>query len=216
MESTNSTEEYINRTLSSFIVQEPPHFYRFYMIMRDLTGLVLFPLICFLGLPANIFGIIILSMKQMRTSTSVFLIALAVTDLIKIFDDILYFVSILINDISPEVGPKLYAYLYPYTHYVFNATMMAAAWITVAIAIERYVAVCHAYKAKLLCTITHSVIISGCIIVSSFIFSIPYALRYTMSHHQNNTETDSTVSLAVSTLWIRNDFGLICIEKTYI
>ena len=46
----------------------------FYYVARFLTGLVFYPVVCSLGLAGNILIIIVLSRKQMRSSTSSYLI----------------------------------------------------------------------------------------------------------------------------------------------
>ncbi|CAC5405013.1 unnamed protein product [Mytilus coruscus] len=143
----------------------------------------------------------------MRTPTNVFCIALAASDSTKIINDILYFVVVLITEIPGADWKRIFISLYPFTHYVFHTTMMAASLLTVAIAIERYVEVCHPYKARSLCTMTLAVSTSICILFFSFLISIPYACKYIVSENEmNGTMID--LDLAVTDLWEKGPFAI--------
>ena len=201
MEDINTTEIYNTTTTSD------PDFLGFYILMRRLTGLVLYPIVCFLGLSANIVGVIVMSQKSMRSSTTVFLIALAIADLIKILNDTLYFVTVLLRESSSVTGRNTFIAIYPYAHYIFNASMTCSAWINVAVAVERYIFVCHGPKAKLLTTINRATFISLAISVASIVISIPYAFRYESSEISDRNKTK--YSLVISALWKGDNFGYI-------
>jgi len=52
------------------------------------------------------------------------------------------------------------------------------AWLTVSVAVERYIFVCHATRAHLVCTVRRAVIIGLTVVVSMTIVALPSALRY--------------------------------------
>lgn len=170
-----------------------------YLLMRKITGLALYPLICCIGLPTNIIAILILTRKQMRNATSMMLIVLSVTDTIKILNDFLYFVSVLEMDILHFKNNEIYLELYPISHYLFNATTTACAWLTVAIGAERYTAVCIPHKCKIIWTSKRALVLAILIAAFSFAASIPYVLKYqtTVSYDVNGTQ----YNLVVTDFW---------------
>ena len=200
MAGMNTTDIYNNIT-------SEPNFLNFYILMRKLTGLILYPIVCFIGLTLNIVGVIVLSMKPMRSSTSVFLIALAIADLIKILNDTLYFATVLLIETSPVAGINAYIAIYPYAHYIFNASMTCSAWINVAVAMERYLFVCHGTKAKFITTINRATFISVGIFVVSIVISLPYALKYEAMVISDRNKT--MYNLSVSPLWKGGNFSYI-------
>ncbi len=112
-----------------------------YLQLQFATGLFCYPLVCFVGLTGNVISIMVLSQRKMRTSTNCYLIALAVADSIKLFNDSIYFLTILLLHIDPPTGVACYGYLYPYAHYLFSMSVCVTAWLTVSVAAERYVMV---------------------------------------------------------------------------
>ena len=168
----------INTTNLYNYTTSDPDFLNFYILMRKLTGLFLYPIVCFLGLTLNSVGVIVMSRKPMRSSTSVFLIALAIADLIKILNDTLYFVSVLLIETSSVAGGNTFLAIYPYAHYIFNVSMTCSAWINVALAMERYLFVYHGTKAKFITTINRATFISLGISAACIVISLPYALKY--------------------------------------
>jgi len=184
-----------------------PDFLNFYILMRKLTGLILYPIVCFIGLTLNIVGVIVMSRKQMRSSTSVFLIALAIADLIKILNDTLYFVTVLLIETSSVAARNTFIAIYPYAHYIFNASMTCSAWINVAVAMERYIFVCHGPKAKFITTINRATFISLGISAASIVISLPYALKYETLEISERNKT--MYNLSVSPLWKGGNFAYI-------
>ena len=64
----------------------------FYLRARFITGLVCYPVVCLFGLTGNVISILVLSRRNMYSSTSVYLIALGVSDSIKVRKYIIYYV----------------------------------------------------------------------------------------------------------------------------
>ena len=76
---------------------EDQEYKEFYETAQFTTGLILYPIICCVGITGNVLVLIVLNQHNMTNSTNVFLSALAVADLIKLLNDTLYFiVSILL------------------------------------------------------------------------------------------------------------------------
>ena len=184
-------------------------FKEFYVQARFITGLILYPIFCVLGLIGNGLGIAVMLQKQMRSSTNVYLLALAISDGIKIICDALYFLVVLFLEIDPRIGNRLYIFLYPYAHYVFNASLCISAWLTVAVAVERYVYVCHVHKVRTYCTLSRARAISFSVFIFMSLACIPYALRYKTVESQDNSTTWLSYDLSLTDLWADPKFASI-------
>ena len=143
----------------------------------------------------------------MRSSTNTYLQTLAVSDCIKLLNDLAYFFTILFLNIYPEIGNKMFGYLYPYAHYFFNMSVCITAWITVSVAAERYILVCHAASAKQICNIHRARVISVFVFVSMTILTLPLAFRY-RTITSNRTESNETyLDVEVTELWQNETFA---------
>ncbi|ELU15323.1 hypothetical protein CAPTEDRAFT_36137, partial [Capitella teleta] len=140
--------------------------------------LICYPTVCFFGLTGNILSVLVLSQRKLRSSTNTFLVALAVSDAIKLINDCFYFLVILLLNVDPATGEKAYGYLYPYAHYFFNMSVCITAWLTVSVAAERYILVCHATRARQLCSIHRARMTSILVFVSMSLLTVPLGLRY--------------------------------------
>ncbi|XP_045208409.1 probable G-protein coupled receptor 139 isoform X2 [Mercenaria mercenaria] len=199
------TEREANLTQLQSTTLTPPDtmdaYETFYYRAQYITGLVFYPILCILGMTGNIMSIIVMSQKQMRSSTNTYLFALAVSDLIKLFVDFLYFMVILLNQIDTSTGNKAYVFLYPYAHYVFNASLCVSAWLIVSVAVERYVYVCHPTKVKFYCNIYKARTISFSVFIIMSVLAIPYAMRYRTIQKVNNETGVTEYDVIVSQLW---------------
>ena len=131
----------------------------FYDNAQFVTGLICYPIICILGLIGNIIIVVVFAQKSMATSTNVYLSALAISDIIKLINDVLYFLTVLLVKSDPPSGNKMYGFLYPYAHFIFNMSVCVSSWLTVSVAVERYILVCQPVGAKGLTTIPRTTVI---------------------------------------------------------
>ncbi|KAL4228782.1 hypothetical protein ACF0H5_011822 [Mactra antiquata] len=150
----------------------------FYESAQFITGLIIYPVLCFPGIVGNILSLIVLFHKDMATSTNVYLSALAISDTVKLINDVLYFVVILMKHTESDNGGVVMANMYPYAHYIFNFAVCVTAWLTVSIAVERYISVCHPTQAKSICTIPRARNISIFVFIVMIVLTVPSALRY--------------------------------------
>ncbi|KAL8608088.1 hypothetical protein ACOMHN_023904 [Nucella lapillus] len=157
-----------------------PHdeeFYEFYETSQFITGLILYPCICIPGLLGNIITLLVLSHRNMRTSTNAFLSALAVADSIKLINDLLYFCTILLLRTDDEIGNRAYGYLYPYAHFIFSMSVCVSSWLTVSVAVERYILVCHPTRARNVCNRGRAVTVCAGVFLVMSALALPSALR---------------------------------------
>lgn len=159
---TNETEDYE-------VFHQNSHF---------VSALVLMPIICFIGICGNTVALIILNMKKMNTSTNVLLRYLAVADIMKLLNDCLFFAYAVLVRFDKRKANILIGNMYPFCHYLFNATVCITSWLTVSIAVERYISVCKPTLVKRLCTINRARFISIMTFVCMGLVTVPTALRY--------------------------------------
>ena len=150
-----------------------------YIVARMITGLILYPIFCLLGLVGNTLILIVFGKRSMRTSTYRLLSALAVSDIIKLANDLLYFATCLVQHINYSVGRDMFLYLYPYAHFLSSFTACVSSWLTASVTIERYILVCHPARAKQLTSVPRANIAIVVVFVSMAIFSSPFLFKYT-------------------------------------
>ncbi|CAC5388111.1 unnamed protein product [Mytilus coruscus] len=144
----------------------------------------------------------------MKSSTGIFLLNLTISDTIRICNDIMYFIDVLLIEISSDIAEQTFVFFYPYAHYIFNSSMTCTAWLIVAIAIERYIYVCHSNKAKTICSIPRAIILSVAIALTSFGTSVPYLCRYQQNSIEIRNESYGTnQTLVISNLWKNKIFS---------
>lgn len=100
---------------------------KFFETLREITGIYLFPVIGILGIIGNIFIVIVYS-KSKKYSTNVYLIALSCSDILKLANDMTYFMVTLVSKFDPILGEKMFLVLYKYSHYLFVITSFNTSW----------------------------------------------------------------------------------------
>lgn len=175
---------------------KPPgyeNYQQFYESLREITGLYLFPFISIFGTIGNIFVIIVYA-KSKIYSTSFFLIALSISDILKLLNDLVYFLVMFISKFDEVYGHYLYLLLYSYTHYIFVFTALNTSWLICTIAIDRYLTVVKQFYIN-----QTKVVLSILIIfIAAVLFAIPSPLfhkqKTTYNLITNTTSTDIVVS----------------------
>ncbi|VDI84073.1 sex peptide receptor-related protein 2-like [Mytilus galloprovincialis] len=156
----NESKIYSNSTLPE---------YNNSVVIRTLFLVILVPAI--LGI---ILTIIVLSRKHMCTSTNCYLISLSVADLGFL---ILLSTKWLETEVSDYLTFDIY---YRYAQIFIDTFLMASIWITVMLAIERYIAICHSLRANVICTVRRAVIINAAVFFISFACRIPNFFEYSI------------------------------------
>lgn len=101
-------------------------------------GLYLIPIVCIPGLIGNVLCIIVFITNSMqRFLTTHFLLFLAISDTVKLSNDLLYPIVLIIQACNQQFGKKLFLSLYRYCHYINAVSTVCTAWLTIIVAIER-------------------------------------------------------------------------------
>lgn len=107
------------------------------------------------GLLGNALSVLVLSRPQMRSSVNCLLVGLAACDTVLILTSVLLFG---LTAVFPYTGHMRYYYYHvcphitPYAYPIANAAQTMSVYLTLIVTIERWVAVCHPFRAKALCT----------------------------------------------------------------
>ena len=173
----------------------------FYNMAQFSTGCIVMPIVCMIGLLCNVLTLIVLNQKSMQTSTNFYLSVLAVADILKLINDTLYFITVLLLRLKPPAGNTVYGYLYPYAHFIFCLATSMSSWLTISVAVERYLMVCHPTRARGLCTLQRAkyVCFSVCSIMT--VIALPYAFRYRTITVFDNATNASRFEVETTEMW---------------
>jgi hypothetical protein len=106
--------------------------------IQIIFGIYLIPIVCIPGLITNILCIIVFITNTMqRFLTTQFLLYLAISDTVKLSNDLLYSIVLIIKLFNQQFGNKLFLILYRYCHYINTVSTLCTAWLTLIVAIER-------------------------------------------------------------------------------
>ena len=135
------------------------------------------PIVCLVGIVGNILNIIILTRENVRNSFDMMersahtgLMALAVSDLvfcIAAFPMAFQRVQLLYTELNFMVYYKFHH------HAILNMLLMTSTWLTVLMAVGRYLAICHPLYARVLIELKSTKIIICLIFSISLGFTIP-------------------------------------------
>ncbi|KAI3379390.1 hypothetical protein SNEBB_010460 [Seison nebaliae] len=164
----------------------------FYGYSRFITGLILIPLVGGIGISGNVLSIVLLLSRELKKiSVNVILIALAVSDTMKLLNDMMYFLLLL--RMSPkkilsgdEISLEMTIF-YKYAHYFNKTFTTVTVWLTTLIAIERYITCALSPStARRIFSPKHNRIIIAGIYLSAAIITVPSLLTLEVRYICNN------------------------------
>ena len=137
-------------------------------------------IISLLGIMGNILSISVLANRRMRSSTSYYLIALAVFDTVVLISMMLF---LAIPTIGPATGlfqgyNKAYPYIHPFAYPIALISQTCSIYTTVAFTVERYIAVCKPLHAANMCTINRAKKVIVAVMACCILFNIPRMFEY--------------------------------------
>ncbi|ODM88627.1 FMRFamide receptor, partial [Orchesella cincta] len=160
------------------------------------------PIVVFIGTAGNAVTIYILTRKPMRSSTNVYLTALATSDLFYLF-----FSFTMSWRHFPMVNKNLVVLdIQPLGLWLTDASSSTSVWLTVSFTVERYIAVCHPMKRKIYCTEMRALGVSILVYVTCFALTAttPFEWRAVVDLNQTEEYNETSYGLE-STEFGRSD-----------
>ena len=185
-----------------------PGAYRdFYQTARDITGLLVYPLLCVVGVVGNSLSFCVFWHPDMRGySTNVYLSSMAVSDLLKLLNDLLYSAIVLIGKADDQLMQKLMSEVYPATHYVFNVAVLVTSWLTVSVAVERFIYVCRPTRANQWCKVPRARLVCSAVFFIMIILAIPSSLRYEAKTIPGDFSNETCFAIVLTEFGKNKDF----------
>lgn len=164
--------------------------------MRFWVQKVLVPFIVTIGIVGNSVTIVVLTQRRMRSSTNLYLTALATSDVLYL---IFSFTLSLIH--YPPIN-EAYSYLQYYgyglmmTDFVSNTSV----WLTVSFTVERWIAVCHPIRGKMLCTESRAKFVIATVFVLAFMSTLPTPFEHDVVEWWDPVTNQTAYRMAYSDL----------------
>ena len=137
--------------------------------------------VCVFGVISNVMNIVVLTQKNMIMSTNVILTALAIADMLTMASYLpyaLYFYCIAIPDWRYNHPYGWIVYLLFNTNFIITVHTIAM-WLTVALAVFRYIVVCHHTLGPKLCNLQRAKLTILAVFLATCVFCIPNYVMYT-------------------------------------
>jgi len=148
------------------------------------------PVICTFGIVGILLTLIVLSRKSMRTSTNCYLMALSVADLAFL----ILLASLFVHRTAHQYNTfQIYAV---YAAIMTNVALMASIWLTVLLAIERYVAICRPFLATRFCTVRIAVTAIGVVFLLALVSRMPNFWEHRITWYRDPTDNNRSVAYA--------------------
>ena len=155
-----------------------------YVTVMNAVQQIILPVICTCGIIGLVLTIVVLSRKNMCTSTNCHLMALAIADFVFL---LLSASCLLRNHIKDESSSNLFEIYEVYANIFMHTFLMASIWCTVMLAVERYIAICQPFIATKVCTVTKARIMIIVIFFTAFCLRLPNFWEYTVTSHVDQT-----------------------------
>ena len=136
--------------------------------------------VCCVGIVCNILSAVVLTRRVMNSSTYSYLSALAVCDTLALFFSLILYSE---DTQYPEKGQLrwqgvIYVYLFPFVHPAAVTFQVTSIWLTLAFTVDRYIMICHPFRAEKMCSVGRARIVIVCICLFGILFNIPRFLEY--------------------------------------
>jgi len=203
--STEATFLLVNDTIANQSIPLPinPEFLN---LSRFWVQRVLLPIIGTIGLFGNVVTIVVLTRRGMRSSTNTYLTALAIADFIYLV--CVFWLSLkhyrdqdLTNMSSTAMAfYAFYAYTWPYSLWLTDATTNTSVWLTVTFTVERYIAVRYPIRGRLLCTESRARRVIATVYLICFTATLSTPFEWTVVELVNPATNCTVLDVAYSSL----------------
>lgn len=183
-----------------------PRYIEFRDSSRFWVQRVLVPLVMIIGVIGNSMTIVIMTRRRMRSSTNIYLAALATFDMLYLIFSFLLSLKHY-SDIS-NVRYYYYWKMFPYSLMIADACTNISVWLTVTFTIERFIVISHPIRGKVICTEARAKKVILIVFVICFTYVLPTPFEWIIVEI-TNPETNQTRMEPLS-----SEFGRDQVYKT--
>ena len=141
---------------------------------RFVVQRILVPIVVLFGAVGNTASIVVLTHKSMKTSTNCYLTALAVFDALYL---IMTFVLSL-KHYDDLYEKEVFCYIYIVARVMGDMFSNVSVCLTVTFTVERWIAVCHPMKGRVICTYNRARIIAAVVSITTMMCIIPECFEW--------------------------------------
>lgn len=145
------------------------------------------PLLLVIGVFGNLITVIIMTRRRMRSTTNMYLAALALVDMFYLMLTFLLGLSHYPNMAQRRF--QLYWHLRPFLMMLTDACSNTSVWLTVTFTIERYIAVRYPMKGKVWCTEARARMLITSVFVFGILFASPVPFEWKVIEKQLPRQT---------------------------
>ncbi|KAG5453912.1 FMRFamide receptor [Clonorchis sinensis] len=156
-----------------------------YTLVRITCTQFLSPIVCITGIFTNILNIAVLARPRMRSTTNIYLLALAVCDLL--YGLIVLIISFRIYTIFGH--SYTYMRLFPYLIATGDLCSHTASWLTCSFTVERFIAISSPILARRVCTPERCKCIIIVLCLCNILVNIPEMFSRVMRNTQKSNST---------------------------
>lgn len=145
--------------------------------------------VCIFGVISNILNIIVLTRKHMISPTNCILTALATADMLTMLTYLIYAIYFYIATEPLFTYPHTKQWMYfILVHNLFIITCHnMAMWLTVTLAVFRYIFVCHHVVANQLCSLERAIVAIIIVMIATIVACVPNYFLYKIYPITNTT-----------------------------
>ncbi|KAK2161310.1 hypothetical protein LSH36_119g12008 [Paralvinella palmiformis] len=177
MNGTNNDSSWSNETI--LYIAEDSRLKQFGIWYQGIHGYVSI-VVCVFGIVSNIMNIMVLTQRNMVTPTNYLLTALAIADMLTMTSYLpfaVYFYCVTELDYEYNHPQGWIVYLIFNTNFIITCHTIAM-WLTVSLAVFRYIVVCHHTLGPKLCNLYRAKITIIAVFVTTVLFCIPNYVMY--------------------------------------
>lgn len=139
---------------------------------------IFLPVVVLVGLVGNALTMVVLWRKEMQSTTILYMRGLVVTDTGILLSAVVVLTpfacaNYLHNDALMYFSENIYPIIYTPINFTVMTLQSCNVWITVSVSVERYIAICHPFRAARLCTRRKTLVVIVAITLVSVLYNVP-------------------------------------------